>query len=769
MKKLLAILLIAGSAVTSFAGPSVLSIKESIEDDAIVYPESFETNTTELMKNWYLQNYIVLDKDAEMKNDVPTSKEDYIERLQALPTVIEMPYNSVVRSYIDMYTQKRRSLVEEMLGLSIYYNPIFEQALEKEGLPLELKYLPVIESALNPDAISRVGATGLWQFMLGTGKQIGLTVNSLVDERRDPIRSSEAAAKYLKQLYNIYGDWSLAIASYNCGPGNVNKALRRAGGGKRDFWEIYFYLPRETRGYVPAFIAANYVMNYYEDHNIGKALAKRPVMTDTVMVNKYVHFNQISEVLNIPVSELRILNPQYRKDIIPGNIRPYSLTLPSKQVYSYVVSEDSIIKHKAELYAHRAEVEITDGAAGTELTKVAKYHKVRRGETLGSIARKYGVSVSSLKKWNGLRKNSIKRGKLLKVYVTRRVPKKEEKKDEVTKETVEKTSMQNADDSKTITVKEKRTVTKYHKVHRGESLGKIAGKYGTTVSQLKKWNGLKSNNIAVGKRLKIYTVEYVEVEKPVEEESATVEETVETVSEEKETVVEERTEDKPKYHTVKRGESLSSIANDYGITLNELREWNGLTDNSIMAGTRLAVDESVAKPAKKSHSDVNTSTYTVKRGESLGKIADKHNMTVEELKDLNGLTSNSIYAGQKLKVEGDAVEEHSEKSVGKAVTHTVRRGESLGKIANKYGVTVSDLRNWNGISGNNIQVGQKLKVSGSKKNSSMHRSKRTHKVRSGENLGVIAEKYGVSVTELKRANGIKGTKINVGQMLRIPD
>lgn len=312
-KNILALSLLAVAAFSASARPTVLSLKESIKDSSIVYPESFETDTQELMKNWYLQNYTVLDDSGADLTDVPTTDEDYISRLKALPTVIEMPYNSIVRSYIDMYTQRRRQLVEEMLGLGLYYTPIFEQALEKEGVPLELKYLPVIESALNPDAVSRVGATGLWQFMLGTAKGLGLEVNSLVDERRDPIRSSEMAAKYLKQLYGIYGDWSLAIASYNCGPGNVNKALRRAGGGKKDFWDIYFFLPAETRGYVPAFIAANYVMTYYNDHDLGKSLAKRPIITDTVHVDKRVHFDQISAVLNIPVEELRVLNPNIGK------------------------------------------------------------------------------------------------------------------------------------------------------------------------------------------------------------------------------------------------------------------------------------------------------------------------------------------------------------------------------------------------------------------------------------------------------------------------
>jgi membrane-bound lytic murein transglycosylase D len=255
-----------------------------------------------------MQQYAVVD-DSCLVNSVNVDYPDsvYIRKLSQLPTVIEMPYNSVVRRYIDMYVQKRRALVENLLGLSTYYMPIFEEALEREGLPLELKYLPIIESALRPDATSRVGAAGLWQFMVKTGKSMGLEVNSLVDERRDPIKSSAMAARYLKDLYSIYHDWALAIASYNCGPGNVSKAIRRSG-GKTDYWEIYPYLPRETRGYVPAFIAVNYVMNYYSDHNICPVLTRRPLLTDTVQVTRRVHL-QLSNA-NTKVSGNSLSHPR---------------------------------------------------------------------------------------------------------------------------------------------------------------------------------------------------------------------------------------------------------------------------------------------------------------------------------------------------------------------------------------------------------------------------------------------------------------------------
>lgn len=644
------------------------------------------------MKNWYLQNYAVLSGDGETKDDVPTSDEDYLQRLKALPTVIEMPYNQVVRSYIDMYTQRRRTLVEEMLGLSLYYMPIFEQALEQEGLPLELKYLPVIESALNPDAVSRVGATGLWQFMLSTAKGLGLEVNSLVDERRDPIRSSELAAKYLKQLYEIYGDWSLAIASYNCGPGNVNKALRRAGGGKQDFWDIYYYLPKETRGYVPAFIAANYVMTYHNDHNIGNALAKRPVLTDTIHITQRVHFDQISEVLGIPVEELRVLNPQYRRDEIPGDIRPYALTLPSKQVYSYIVSEDSIVNHNSAKYARRTTAVPGGEISDSETQLVVKYHKVKRGETLSIIARRYGVSVSTLKKWNGLRSSRLKTGQRLRINTYQRVAKKEEP--ETVQEELAENKVEQPVEKPNTTVQQSVDVdTKYHTVRRGETLGLIAERYGVTVSRLKDWNDLRSNKIFVGQRLKVVSmVDKGEIEV---EGDADVQENATT-------------------HKVRRGESLFSIAEDYGVTIDNLKEWNNLSGSSIDAGQTLIVNASAAKASKKSSGSSEkkaaTTKHKVRRGETLGAIASRYGVTVDNLKDWNNLSSSRIDVGQTLIVKGSKSTSSLRSSKSSYTTHTVRNGETLGGIAERYGTTASAIRKANGIKGSMIRKGQKLKI-----------------------------------------------------------
>jgi membrane-bound lytic murein transglycosylase D len=553
--------------------PTILDVRHEITDTAMVFPESVQTDVHRMQQNWYLRNYTILDTVGTAP--VKFSDDEIIQRLSTIPTTIEMPYNGVVRSSIDLYVNRRRQLVENMLGMSLYYMPIFEEALDREGLPLELRNLPVIESALNPDAVSRAGATGLWQFMLQTARGLGMEINELVDERRDPLVSSAMAAKYLKQLYNIYGDWSLAIASYNCGPGNVNKALLRAGASKenkKDFWDIYYNLPSETRGYVPAFIGATYAMTYYADHGISPALAKKPILTDTIHVNQRIYFGPIASTLDIPVEELRVLNPQYRKDIIPGDIKPYALRLPSQMIYTYLMNEDSIVAASSELRA-RTVVELPDPNAasagdGTTVTyrDETKYYTVRRGDTASSVAKKLGVSESSLKKWNKLRSGKLKKGAKLK-YVKRVAvnvpaptnvvtPQAAEPAAETPTPTENGAATQQAADgddeftrlpditdadvsggeaapesapakskakaaeqaapakstaktkeaastSKSKKEKAKTPATKNHKVKKGETLYKISKQYGVTVEEIQKANGMKNANIKPDQTLKI--------------------------------------------------------------------------------------------------------------------------------------------------------------------------------------------------------------------------------------------------------------------------
>ena len=341
----------------------------------------------------------------------------YKARLQALPCVIELPYNERVRAFILRYVKRSPKQVARMMRMSEYYFPIFEEALGRYNLPYELKYLPIIESALNPIARSHAGAAGLWQFMPGTGKLYGLEVNSLVDERMDPVKSTDAACRFLSSMYNIYFDWNLVIAAYNCGSGNVNKAIRRAG-GKRDFWSIYPYLPKETRNYVPIFIAANYAMTYGEEHGICKAPIEKTMLTDTILTTQRLHLHQVSKNLDIPMDELRRLNPQYSRDILPGGT-PYALCLPSEKVGAFIEQENSILAYKADslINNRRAEIDLAKVTSITGAYRVngVTYYTIKKGDTLGGIAKKFHCSVKQLKQWNGLTSDNIRDGKKLKI------------------------------------------------------------------------------------------------------------------------------------------------------------------------------------------------------------------------------------------------------------------------------------------------------------------------------------------------------------------
>ncbi len=384
---------------------NILSLKETITDNDIRYPSSFN-ESNDMMKDWY-NLYHETNAPIDKTNDGQygnVSDKVYKERLQKLPTSIEMPFNQIVKSYIERYVVKGRSMVANLLGMSNYYMPIFEAALARHHMPLELKYIPIIESALNPNAVSPAGAGGLWQFMPATAKGHGMEVNNTVDQRRDPYVASEKAAIFFQKLYNTYGDWSLAIAAYNCGPGNVNKAIKRTGNDKADFWEIYNYLPKETRGYVPAFIAANYMMTYYKDHGISPQKT-RAFVVDTVMVKKRVTFSQISRVLNIPIEEIRILNPQYRGDVIPGNVHPYYLALPSQHIISYIANESRIIGGSG--YSNRP-----SNSSGTAFVS----HVVKDEESIYDISDQYGITVDDILLLNNLQTaEEIRPGMQLKV------------------------------------------------------------------------------------------------------------------------------------------------------------------------------------------------------------------------------------------------------------------------------------------------------------------------------------------------------------------
>jgi len=420
------------------------------EADVIEVPEGMLLEIDSLLNQYNSKTYLQ-DNDCHYSDVNPEFPvETYIERLQRIPSVMEMPYNDVVRKFIDRYAARLRASVSYMLGAANFYMPIFEEALEMYNLPLELKYLPVIESALSPTATSRVGAAGLWQFMLATGKQYGLEVNSLVDERRDPIKSTYAAARYLRDLYKIYDDWNLVIAAYNYGPQNINKAIHRAGGVK-DYWAIYKYLPRETQGYVPAFIAANYIMTYYCEHNICPMRTQIPAKSDTIVVNRDVHFKQIAAVTGIRIEELRSLNPQYRRDIVNGSTQPSVIRLPQTYVNAFLDREDSIYNYEAAtLLSKRTVVEVT--ADDVKEDVVARSQTVAPGTHQATHGRTRAVSQSRNRRGG----KTASRGR-----------------------------------SQSVTVKS------------GQTLSEIARKNNTTVEKLKRLNGIKGNNIRAGKKLKV--------------------------------------------------------------------------------------------------------------------------------------------------------------------------------------------------------------------------------------------------------------------------
>jgi membrane-bound lytic murein transglycosylase D len=381
-----------------------------------------------LVNTWYIKNAFIYDNrefdslPENIKTYLPDSV--YISRLQALDSFLPLPYNETVRNFIGLYTIRKRELTSYIYGLSKYYFPIFEEALERYQLPHELKYLPIIESALNPKAFSRAGASGLWQFMIGTGKLYGLEINSYIDERNDPIKASDAAARYLRDLYDIYGDWHLVIAAYNFGPGNINKAVRR-NGGKQNYWDIYYSLPRETRSYIPVFIAATYMMNYGQEHTMKATEPKFKTVTDTIEIHNYLNFEQLAAVMNISVEELRHLNPQYRRDIIPARQeKPYILKLPAESVSAFIDNQSQIFAYNREKYfpnnqlvplrsgRSRGSKVIINPAGMNESTYV-----VKSGDNLGAIASRYRVTVDDLKEWNNLKKNNLKIGQQLTVYV----------------------------------------------------------------------------------------------------------------------------------------------------------------------------------------------------------------------------------------------------------------------------------------------------------------------------------------------------------------
>ncbi len=514
------------TAALFIAAINLHSQTELKKDSTLVVNDSISSDSVKLDNNvedgFFTENLDTVKSENSTEKTVETTLEFpkfitdslYIQRLQNIESPLEFPFNSKVKAYIELYTQKRREQVQIMLGLSEYYFPMFEEALDAADLPLELKYLPIIESALNPRAFSRAGASGLWQFMYGTGKMYGLKVNSYIDDRRDPVKSTQAAVKYLKTLYAKYHDWYLVIAAYNCGPGNVDKAIYRSG-GKRDFWQIYYRLPRETRGYVPAFIAAAYTMNYYQEHLITPKPSDIAIQTDTIMIPDLLHFNQVSKVTGISLEQLRQLNPQYRRDIVPSQKQSYALRIPSVSLESFITYEDSIFSCDREKYfaSNRLVVNPSNSYSPPSIpkNKAKVYYTVKSGDAVGLIADWYDVYTNDLRYWNNIHRNIIRVGQKLVIYVPK------DKVDYYSKinslSYAEKQSRNGRTVSKTTSVSRQKTNNTstesndyvYYTVRSGDNLWTIAKKFpGVSNNDIMKLNQLTSSSkINPGQRLKI--------------------------------------------------------------------------------------------------------------------------------------------------------------------------------------------------------------------------------------------------------------------------
>ncbi|HDR67857.1 MAG TPA: LysM peptidoglycan-binding domain-containing protein [Bacteroidaceae bacterium] len=498
--------------------------------DTVTYPDRFvsedpvvtnyEANLDSLLNVYYVNQSLeeIID-DSQLENDtrIPEFPDSvYLARLSEIPSVVDLTYNRLVKNYIDVYSKKRRDQVKYMLGLTDYYFPFIEEIFDFYNVPYELKYLSIIESALNPRAVSRAGAVGIWQFMYGTGRYYGLNINSLVDERRDPVRSTHAAARYLADLYGMYGDWTLALAAYNCGPGNVNKAIRRSG-GKKNFWDIYYYLPRETRGYVPAFIAATYTMNYYTEHNLYKIPVELPLYSDTLVIREPLHLRQVAGVLNIPVQLIRDMNPQYRNDIIPATEEiGYSIRLPIEYTASFIDLQDSIFAFMDSVYFDNGKTIATPQRVTASYQvdlpedKYDKlYYVVKSGDNIGYIADWYDVRASDLRYWNNISRNLIRTGQRLVIYKPKGTSAKYSKMNEMT--FAEKQKMAGREvapavvASRTLAIDDGSDDYVTYTVRSGDTLWDIARKFpGVSDSDIARLNNItNSSKINPGQVIKI--------------------------------------------------------------------------------------------------------------------------------------------------------------------------------------------------------------------------------------------------------------------------
>lgn len=513
-------------------------------------PEDYTVEVSDsLLDIWYTHKMASDDEleaydmdSVKFESNVPD--EVYIERIKRMNSFISLPYNDIVKNYIILYSEKMPTKMAHILGLCQYYMPIFEEVFNRYDIPEELKAMAVIESALNPTAVSRVGAKGMWQFMYSTAKMYGLHIDSFVDERLDPVKSAEAAAQYLQDSYEIFGDWNLAIASYNCGAGNVNKAIRRSG-GKRAFWDIWPYLPRETRGYVPAFVGALYTMTYYKEHGIRPEAVQIPAHIDTLKINKQLHLRQVADLTAAPLDELKNLNPQYRHEIIPGDSREYILRIPYAYTNAFIEFEDSVYRHKVDEYFNPVTIKkIKDGGDGERIV-----YRVKSGDYLGRIASRHRCTVAQIKRWNNLKSNNIRVGQRLIIY-----------RGGVSSSSSGSSS---GNSSGNASGSGSTSATGTYTVKSGDTLSGIATRHGVSVAQLKQWNNLSSNNIKAGQKLKVSAGGTA----PAAQSNS------------------EYTE-----YTVKSGDSFYSIAQNYpGISAQNIMDFNGLSSSKLKPGMKIKI------------------------------------------------------------------------------------------------------------------------------------------------------------------------------------
>lgn len=649
------------SLTAASATPAAPEVKLSFLDSikATFVHDELASCVDSLWMNELTSTDIFDDIQSDIKNFDPDTKVAFDElptellkqRLKEMDakSPFNIEYNPGLENLIKNFLKNRKRSYERLMALSEYYFPMFEEAMARKNVPLEIKYLAIVESALNPKAVSRVGATGLWQFMYQTGKQYNLKIDSYVDERSDPLKASEAAAQYMANMYRIFGDWDLVLASYNSGPGNVAKAIRRSG-GQQNFWNIRRNLPKETQGYLPAFLATMYIYEYHKEHGIvpNRALVKH-FETDTVAVRRQISFKQVSDLLDIPVAQLQLLNPSYKLNTVPAyKDAPHFLRLPNDKMAIFTSNEEKIYAYCAYEDSKRErpgsyQQAVASRDSSTETRSRTRYHKVRRGDNLSEIAAKYDVSVASIKKWNRLRSNVVPLGKSLKIVTTEAVAVRSPKPKEVTKD--------------------------------------IAS------AEPKEIRAVKSDSIATTRLSQVYVVQ--------------------------------------------SGDNLGSIARRFNVSVEDIKKWNNLTDNTVKLDSKLTVAQLMTSEEDADQNEepqVKTRDYVVAKGDNLSAIAKRFHISLDELKEMNDLSDNNVLVGSKLKVPGsdtdtELVAEASAKSKKaklaaaekkKAEHYLVKKGDSLFSIAKKYpGITVSDIKKWNGISGSNLKPGMKLKVSGS--------------------------------------------------------